>query len=185
MAFCKWVPALAGICVFLSCENDIEKIRGFQNQKELPTLVSIDNKVIYTDSAKLEFIITSPLIERHTDVPEPYTEFRKGISVKNFNKNEKIMATITANYAIYYASKYLWEARNDVEIKNLEKREQLNTEQIFWDEKKGIIYSDKWTRIMNEDGVFYGNGGFEANQNFTWWKLKKVKKSSVNFKDEE
>lgn len=176
--------ACAGISFLLSCENDIEKIRGFSNTSKVPTMISTDNKFIYTDSALLRFIITTPLVHRYEEVEEPYIEFPEGIMVKHFNNQEETESIITAKYAIYYINKNLWEGRENVEAKNVQTGEQLNTEQIFWDEKKGIIYSDKFTRVVNKDGTLYGEGGFEANQNFTKWKLKKITNSSVKLEDE-
>ena len=95
-----------------------------------------------------------------------------------------VIATITANYALYRENKKLWEARNDVVAKNFEKNEQLYTEELFWDQNKGILYSHKFTKIINADGVFYGDGGFTSKEDFSYWKLIGIK-GKVNIKDND
>ena len=48
----------------------------------------------------------------------------------------------------------------------------LNTEELFWDEEKQLIYSNVYTRVQNEDNILYGKDGFEAQQNLDNWFLK-------------
>ncbi|MBS1234211.1 MAG: hypothetical protein H6R34_775, partial [Bacteroidetes bacterium] len=45
------------------------------------------------------------------------------------------------------------------------------------------IYSDQFTKIINADGTFYGEKGFEARQDLSKWKLK-GSKGTVNVKDQ-
>ena len=42
---------------------------------------------------------------------------------------------------------------------------------MFWDQKEKRIYSDKFTRITNADGVFIGENGFEAEEDLSKWRL--------------
>lgn len=91
--------------------------------------------------------------------------------------------SMKADYAVNYESKQLWEAKYDVVSINRD-GEQLNTELLFWDEKNEKIYSDKFSRITTKDGVFFGENGFEARQDFTKWKLININNSTVNVKDE-
>ena len=54
---------------------------------------------------------------------------------------------------------------------------------MFWDEEHKKIYSHTQSRIVNEDGTFYGEKGFEAKQDLSWYRLNKSK-GVVNIKDE-
>jgi hypothetical protein len=45
---------------------------------------------------------------------------------------------------------------------------------LFWDEKKELIYTNKFVKITTENEVIWGEG-LEANQEFTDWKIKNVK----------
>ena len=58
----------------------------------------------------------------------------------------------------------LWEARNEVVIVNAEGK-KLETELLFWDTNKGIIYSDRYVRLTSEGQIIEGNNGFQSDQN--------------------
>ena len=100
-----------------------------------------------------------------------------------YDDSMKIEAYIKAKDVVYFEKDRLWEAKNNVEGRNLTNGNQLNTEHMFWDERKHIIYSQTISRIVNKDGTFYGENGFEAKQDLSWYRLKKSK-GIVTLKDE-
>ena len=55
-----------------------------------------------------------------------------------------------------------------------DKGEKLNTEHLFWDEKKEMIYSDVFVKITTKDEIIMGEG-LESNQDFSRYKFKKIK----------
>ena len=177
------IPISLGILFFLSCENDIEKINALTNQLKLPDQSGKDIEVAYTDSGKLKIKFFAPEMHKYSKAEEPFTEFPQGIRVYFYDKSEKLESTINAKYAIYYQEKKLWEARNDVVAKNLKKKEELYTDQMYWDENTQKIYSHDFTKIVNEDGTFYGEEGFDADQNLEKWKLI-GSKGTVNVRDD-
>ncbi len=178
------IPIGLGIMVLISCENDIEKINALTNQMEVPNQSGKDIEVAYTDSGKLKYKFFTPEMHKYSKAEEPFTEFPQGIQFYIYDKSEKLESTISAKYAIYYQEKKLWEARNNVVGKNLTKNEELFTDQMYWDENSHKIYSHDFTKIVNDDGTFYGEDGFESNQDFTDWKLI-GSKGTVNVKNEE
>ena len=172
------------IClVFLSCKNDIKKIKSFKHLEVKPTEFAENIEIVRTDSGRIVLTVFAPQLLRYTDKEDPYTVFPKGVTVVGYNYYPDTAYSIRSDFAINYEKDNLWKAKNDVVAIN-RKGEQLNTEEMFWDEKKEIIYSDKFSRITNEDGIFYGENGFVANQDFTKWKLKNISNSTVNVKDE-
>ena len=52
------------------------------------------------------------------------------------------------------------------------KGEKLNTEKLVWDQKKQIIYTDKFVRITTKNEVLTGEG-MESKQDFSNWVIKK------------
>lgn len=174
---------LAGILIAYSCENDIAKINNVTSDKRLPTVSGTNVEIIYSDSALVRLKIKAPTINKFDDIKHPTMTFPDGILVYFYDIKQNVESRIKANYAIYYQEKKLWEATNDVEAKNFKTNEQLNTEHLFWDEKQGKIYSNEFCRIINNDGTFYGENGFEAAQDLSRWKLKRSK-GVVTIKDE-
>ena len=168
----------------LACENDIEKIKSLTDPGNLPEIRAYNIEIIYTDSARLQMILKASEIQRFTNMKRPYLEFPKGIEVWFYDDSMNIESEIKANYAIYYNEEKMWEARGDVMANNMLKAEKLNTEELFWDENKEMIYSNSFSRIETDDGTFYGQEGFESNQRFTKWKLK-GSRGTVRFKEGE
>ncbi len=174
---------LGFMCILCSCENNIEKVNIFLDEKKLPQVTIKDTEILYSDSAKLKVKIITSKLEKYSIPKDPYIEFPEGIHVIFYDDDEEIESQIDAQYAIYWEAKDLWKAENNVKAVNRE-GEQLNTEMLFWDQSKGKIYSNKFVKIKNKDGIFYGENGFEANQDLSKWRLI-GSKGSVNIKDEE
>ncbi|MGC8802457.1 MAG: LPS export ABC transporter periplasmic protein LptC [Bacteroidales bacterium] len=165
-----------------SCENNIEVVKNLGELKEAPVVSAQEVEILYSDSARLRLRITAPEINRYNRPDKQYTEFPRGIKVEQFDSTLKVVAVIEARYAIYYEEKKLWEARNNVIARNLVKNEELYSEELFWDQAQGKIYSYKFSRISNEDGVFYGEGGFEAKEDLSQWHMLGIK-GKVNIKE--
>ena len=62
------------------------------------------------------------------------------------------------------------------------RNEKINTELMYWDMKKELVYSDKYVRITTEDEILTGDG-FESNQDFSEWKILKPA-GVISIKDE-
>jgi len=169
----KVITVFLGIVMLCSCKNDIDVINTFTEIHNLPTQSVRNLETIYTDSGKIQIKLLTPELKRFSNVEEPYIEFPAGIKVVFYDKNQEPESRLTAKYAIYSETNNLWEARDSViAINNL--GDTLNTELLFWDEKKELIYTNKFVKITTENEVIWGEG-LEANQEFTDWKIKNVK----------
>lgn len=182
----KIVPLiLSGILFFIvSCKNDIEKINAFAENLEMPDQSGKNIRVEYTDTGKIQLRFIAPELKRYTSKENPYYEFPKGIEVYFFDANENLKSIITAKYSIYKEETQLWEARDSVVARNIQTGERIDTEQLFWDQPKKFIYSNVFTKITNEDGVHFGEKGFEAAQDLSNYKLI-GSRGKVRVKDEE
>ena len=177
--------AIAFISIsLLACVNSMDKIKTITKNPAYPTVSRVNTEIFYSDSARIKIRVWAAKLERYAQNKEPYINFPEGILVYFYDTAMNIESEISARSAIYYEKKQLWIARTDVVAKNNNKGEQLNTEELFWDQVTHKIYSEKFSRIQSADGVFIGENGFEANQNFTWWKLKSTR-GTVNMKDEQ
>ena len=165
------------------CENDIEKVTRLTEGSKHPRIIGTNIEVIFSDSAKVKAQIQAPEFRQFQDVEKPYMEFPKGIEVYFYNDSLKIESKLRADYTIYYNEEKLWHATGDVQAVNLDNGDRLNTEELFWDEEKELIYSNTFTRIQNQDGTWYGKNGFESHRNLNNWKLK-GSSGTVNVRDE-
>lgn len=179
----RWILLFVVSPGFLSCENEIEKINSLSGNITLPDVSGKNFEIIHSDSGKVRVRILAPELYKYDLAEQPYIEFPRGMKAYFYDDSLKIESVIEAGYVKYFQTEKLWEAKNNVEARNLKKNEQLNTEHLFWNEQKKTIYSSTNTRIVTADGTFYGEKGFEANQDLSKWKLKSSK-GTVNVKNE-
>lgn len=158
--------------IFYSCVNDKSEVDLITKKINYPVESAADIEVLYSDSAKIKAKLNAPLMNRYP-TPKPYVEMPEGIDLKFFGDSLNIVSTITANYAISRESEDIMEARNNVVVVN-QKGEQLNTEHLIWNQKTKKIYSNVFAKITTKDEIIIGNG-FEANEDFTNYKINDVK----------
>ncbi len=177
------IPVFAGIIIlFNSCEkSDIEKVNTLTKHIDAPTMAVINTEIIYTEDAAIQIKITAPEINRYLEIEEPYSEFPKGLNVQFYDSTQTPTSFIRANYAIYDEEKQIWTAEHDVVAIN-EEGDTLNTEYLIWNMDTKKVYSDRFVRIVNEDGIIHGTG-FESNQDLSNWKIKKTS-GTINIQDE-
>jgi LPS export ABC transporter protein LptC len=173
------------LALFLGgCENDIERINLLTDETEAPTIQGTNIRVIYSDSAKVKVQVLAPTYKQYPTVERPYMEFEKGLEVYFYDDSAKIESELRADYTIYYMEEQLWHATGNVVAKNFENGDALYTEELFWDEKEELIYSDSYTRVHSEETTLYGRKGFRSHQNLTNWQLI-GSSGTINVQDEE
>jgi len=167
--------------ILLSCENkgDIIPKSDFLS---LPSKTAVNFETILTDSGKIQLVMKSPLIEEYDNANIPYSEFRQGIRVDFHDGHKEPVASVTSKYAKYTASSNIWELRDSVVVVN-ENQEQLETELLFWDQDKDLIYTDRFVKITSEDQVMQGFG-FESDSHLKNRRIKKVS-ARIYLNDEE
>jgi LPS export ABC transporter protein LptC len=163
-----------------SCENKID----FIPKSDLLTLPSVtvrNFETAYTDSGRLQLTLSAPLMEQYNNAESPYYEFRHGIKVVFYDGHKVPTGSVTARYAKYTTETRLWELKDSVVVIN-EGNDKLETEVLYWDEPKNLIYSDRFVKITNEDQIVMGTG-FESDPKLTKRKIKKVS-ATIYLKDQ-
>ncbi len=162
--------------VLFSCKkNSIQEVNILTKTDTMAMQSVWDIETVYTDSGKVKIRISAPLVQRFEAEEDGNNEtlFPKGMKVTFYGPEGQVKSWLSSKYAIYHESNHLWEASDSVVAVN-EEGKTLNTELLFWDEKKQIIYSDKFVKITTDKEVIYGDG-FEADQSFTYWEITNVK----------
>ena len=162
---------LTGIAMlFFSCANKIEKIKEFSAGEKLASVEAENFEMIYSDSSIIRLKLITPNLIRFDKEEVPFTEFPSGVEIEKYDGNLDITASITSYYARYYETEGKWEAKNNVVAVNA-LGDTLKTEHLIWEEKKEIIYSDQFVKIIGKDQVLTGIG-FESDQDLSNWKIK-------------
>ena len=166
-----------------SCENDIQKIQSL-SEIEMPEVAGENIEIIYTDSSVLKLKLKADIIKQFVSVDRPYIEFPVGVYVEFYDDSLKTETILKANHAFYFTEEKFWEAKGNVIVNNLAESRKLNTEELFWDEIKQIIYSNSYTKVETSDEVSYGERGFEADERFNKWRLKGYT-GTINYVEEK
>jgi LPS export ABC transporter protein LptC len=151
--------------------GDWQNVKQLQNDTVYPEKAT-GVEINITDSGHRIAQIHSPLMERYSG-KNPYLEMKKGVRALFFNKQGVKENQLDANYAISHENEKIIEVRNDVRLENV-KGERLNTEKLTWNQASKKIYTDQFVKITTPDEVIYGDG-FESNQNFTEYKIFKIR----------
>lgn len=158
--------------LFWSCKNDVKQVIALTKHYRYPEVRAIDINIFRTDSTHLNFQMFANEMIQYSNNDDPYILFPKGFSSKQFDSFPNIESFIKADWAKYFVKNKIWLAKSNVEATNSE-GEKLFAEELYWDQKKKIIYSDKYIKIKTADEIIFGKG-FEADQNMENYKIKKV-----------
>lgn len=141
---------------FVSCEKKSGNFTAV-DILTLPSQTARDFETIYTDSGKVQLILSAPLMESYRRTEDPYSEFKSGIKVLFYDGHKEPVASVKAKYAKLTENKNLWELQDSVTAIN-EAGETLETELLFWDQKKDLIYTDRFVKITTADQIVQGYG---------------------------
>lgn len=128
---------------------------------------------LVSDSAKLKFQLTAPLEQRFENEDDIYP---KGMVVTFYSSDGKktVINTLAARYGKFDKAKNLYIMRGDVRVVNVPQEQRLNTEELFFDKNKQLIYTAPAMFVKVTTPTEYLTGyGLTANQNFSRYRITK------------
>ena len=158
--------------ILTSCETDMKRVHQISSKKEAAIETGKDVELIYSMEGKVMYKIEGSRLIRH-NTADPFTEFPDNVLIYMYNDSMEIESQLSANYGISYENEDKMIVRDNVILSN-SKGETLYTEELIWDEKKALIYSDKFVEITTPREIIYGDG-FEASEDFSYYKIKKIR----------
>ncbi len=159
--------------MLFSCENSMSKINEITQVDTLALVTTYDIVYERSDSGHVQVKLVSPLMKRFGG-DDAYSEFPDGFEITFFDNTGKETSFIKANYGISYQKRKFMNARNDVVIQNFETKEQLYTENLIWDQKKKLIKSNTFVKLIMPDKTIFGDSMW-ANESFTEHEIYNVK----------
>ena len=123
----------------------------------------------HTEKEKIKLVLRA---KRYLEFQNGDREFPEGIYIEFYDDNGKLTSTLKANHAFYFKADNKWRGRGKVEVINVEKQEQLNTEELFWKPDTRKIFTEKFVTIRMESEVLYGTG-LDAAEDLTTYKISK------------
>ena len=101
--------------------------------------------------------IQAKLAETYTN-PQRVTKLKDGIRVDFFTSSGKIVSTLTALYGEVNFETGKMFVQDSVQLKNHDKEQVLETEQLFWNQKDSTIYTYKNVVVRTPRDILYGRG---------------------------
>lgn len=170
----KWVLPMflfIGLLNIIGCSKPKNEIVGsFADRAEMPSLHSEKVSTLISDSGVTKYRITAAQWDMFEKVTEPRWYFPKGIFVEKFDSVYQTEASIKGDTAYFYKNKKLWHLIGNVEIFN-QAGDRFETDELFWDQRKQQIYSDKFIHIEKEDVIIEGIG-FESNESMSKYTIR-------------
>ncbi|TQI69708.1 LPS export ABC transporter protein LptC [Gramella sp. Hel_I_59] len=159
------IVTLLGVTMLFSCEGNLREVRAFSMEEDAPQATAEGINLKFTDSGRLVATLKSPRMLDFTNKSFPYREFPDGVEVEFFDeKDEK--NTVVADYGIVYEDTKLIDLQGNVVIITADST-KLEASQLFWDQDRSWVFTDKPNKIRFPDGSFTEDLGFDSNQDFS------------------
>ncbi len=143
-----------------------------------PIVEATNLTTLYSDSARIKMKMTTPI---QLEFDNGDREFPNGLNLEFFEKDGSTSSTLRADYCYFTKKDGLYKATGNVIIKGMKHNDQLNTEELFWNEKKEIVFTEKFVRI-EKDGEIHMGDGLEARQDFSEYTILKSR-GNISLKD--
>ncbi len=159
--------ALAVATLFFSCKNRVSTIGSLSNLDSIPTQ-TIENMVGWQiEGGIVRGRLTAPYMEKYTKGPQPYEIFPNSFRVEGYTRDGELETVIVANKAMHKTGdEDIWVAYGNVKIVNILKQETMETDTLFWDQQKKMIYTHCFVKLTSPD--FFAQGfGMESDDRAT------------------
>ncbi|HET9055580.1 MAG TPA: LPS export ABC transporter periplasmic protein LptC [Chitinophagaceae bacterium] len=167
---------LWGCLFFISCENDINKIKELANRPVNVEVMDSVNSYI-SQGGKIKARLSSVYLLRTQDTV-PRVEFPKHLHVEFYDDSARLESFLDAQYGKYYEGRNQVFLRDSVRVYNI-KGDTLWTNELWWDQLQRKFYTDKDFRVWQHDKYIIGSG-LEAGQDLKWYKMKNINNSYLN-----
>lgn len=154
------------VMMLFSCENSMEKVKQFIDNDTIVGLMAYDVVIERSDSGMMVAKLIAPVMRTIDDPDSAMLEFPKGFVAYMYEGDTAPSSMIRGDYGVNYQKKELIIAKHNVVVKNVRTEEVLETETLFWNQKKKKIYTSGLVKISGPDKLIFGDS-LTANENFS------------------
>ena len=135
--------------LFFSCSDSTEAVKEIQAFNTNPVGTAQNIRMVYTDSLKIQAILTAPKHLDFTNLSFKYAEFPEGLKVIFFD-DQQSENEVVADYGILYNDTRIIDLKGNVKLKSHEGA-ILTTSQLFWDAQSEWLFTEKQFRFVDQD----------------------------------
>ena len=146
--------------ITVSCTHKISDDAIVPKKLELVQTV-VDMKAYKSQNSKISMRMEAKLMEKYkVSNTESYDIFPKKFKVYGYDSYGKLETEIRADVAKHTLNKgeEEWAAFGNVVITNFIKKERIETDTLYWDQKRKMIYTHSFVKIYSPDGFMQGYG---------------------------
>lgn len=169
-SYCYAAALCIGCFFVVGCENDEKEIHELTKDVNLSEEAKdIESYISQEGQAKAR--LTAPLMYRSSKDTQ-YVEFPQSLHVDFYNDSLVVETILDSKYGKYYETYNKVYLRDSVVVITM-KGDTLKSPDLWWDQNKGIFYTDKYAEYRSKDQQVQGHKGLEATQDL----------KTVTFKD--
>ena len=125
-------------------------------------------EIFHSDSGRLKAKV---IARKVYNLQNGDREAPEGMFITFYDPDGSKSSTLKADYAYYNGETKIWQAQGNVIVHNMQNKETLKTEELFWDPQSGDVNTEKFVKIETPEEVITGTG-LVAKQDFSTWSLK-------------
>lgn len=153
--------ALALAFVVYSCKSHLSEAEKLDLNK-IP-LQSVDSMFfVQTENGRLKMRVEAPRMETYEHDTVSYDLFPRGLKVYGYGEDGVLETTIVSQQARHdkYQEKDQdqWSVFGHVVIRNILKKETMETDTLYWDSRTKEIWTDCYIRMYSPSGFMQGYG---------------------------
>ena len=166
--------AILAITLLAACAEEKEHIAPAINPRDsVAVMVSYGVNTLISDSGVIKYRIVAEQWEVNQQRQPSRWIFEKGLLLENFDLAMHVLSFIQCDTAYYYDVERLWELHGRVRI--LTKNGlRFSSEELFWDENRHEIYSNKFSHLITPDKELQGNR-FRSDEKMTKYSVRNTK----------
>jgi len=156
-----YIAAFFAAMFFSACENDLKKVQEIAAADATkPIQRTTDVDLIFSDSAKVKFRVTAPLLIEYA-TKKPYKELPKSVKIVFYNADMQEDGNIIADTAYMRNEDKLIEFRRNVVATNKE-GSVYKSDELFYDMTTNEVYSRKKVVMTKVDGDVMTGTSFKS-----------------------
>lgn len=152
------------MALFVSCEDSSDVLSEIIQDRQEPLGTAWNIRMVYTDSTKIQAILTAPRHVDYTNLSFRYAEFPEGLKVVFYDNLER-ENELVADYGILYSDTKLIDLKGNVRLQSHD-GSVLTTTQLFWDAESEWMFTEKPFRFEDNDYNFEALR-LDTNKEFT------------------
>jgi LPS export ABC transporter protein LptC len=159
------------IILSISCEEKLRpSVTSTGSGKNLPSQESWNARIVFSDSGRISAILRAGHIAIYED--RRYTVLDSNITVDFYDEHGAHSSVLTAKRGRVNDVTHDFEAYENVVVVS-DSGGTLKTEELFWDNARALIHTDKFVDIVSPTEHIQGEG-LESDQNLKHYTIKKV-----------